>query len=113
MKNISFGFVNAFMAMVLMCALIASCARANHSVMELPNYDYLIGKSFSESIFKGRQVYKVVRETDSLEELESRRSDGCILVFGVRKKDDIILFWRVDSGSGTCKVGKEPLNWNR
>ena len=81
--------------------------------MEPPNYNNLIGNKFSESIFKGRQVYKVVRETDSLEELENRRSDGCILVFGVRKKDDIIVFWRVDSGSGTCKVGKEPLNWNR
>ena len=81
--------------------------------MEPPNYNNLIGKNFSESIFKGRQVYKVVRETDSLEELENRRSDGCILVFGVRKKDDIIVFWRVDSGSGTCKVGKEPLNWNK
>ena len=81
--------------------------------MAAPDYDNLIGKSFSASIFKGRQVYKVIRETDTLEELENRRSDGCILVFGVRKMDDVIQYWRVDSGVGTCKVGKEPLNWNR
>jgi hypothetical protein len=78
--------------------------------MVLPNYDHLIGKNFSDSIFKGRQVFKVIRETDSLEELENRRSDGCILVFGVRKKDNAIEYWRVDSGHETCKVSTHPFN---
>jgi hypothetical protein len=57
-----------------------------------------------------RQVYKVVRETNAVEELESRRSDGCILIFGVRKSDDIIEYWRVDSGAGTCFYSKKALN---
>ena len=81
--------------------------------MVAPNYDDLVNKKFSSSIYKGRQVYEVIRETEELEELENRRSDGCILVFGVRKKDDAIAYWRVDSGAGTCKVGRQPLNWNR
>ena len=72
--------------------------------MEPVNDDHLIGKKFSEVIFKRRQVYKVIRETDSLEEFENRRSDGCIMVYGVRKKDDTIEYWRVSSGSDTCKV---------
>lgn len=96
-----------------MCLALPSCASARQDVMVPPDYDSLIGKSFSASIYKGRQVYKVIRETDTLEELENRRSDGCILVFGVRKNDDVIQYWRVDSGVGTCAVGKNPLNWNR
>ena len=74
------------------------------------NYDRLIGKSFSASIFKGRQVFKVVRETELVEELENRRLDGCILIFGVRKKDDIIEYWRIDSPPGTCQVTRNPHN---
>lgn len=78
--------------------------------MHAPNYDSLVGKKFSESIYKGRQVYKVIHQTDTLEVFENRRSDGCILVFGVRKEDDVIEYWRVDSGEGTCWVTDRPLN---
>lgn len=88
----------------IVCLLFVSCAVGNRNVLEPTNDDDLIGKKFSGSIFKGRQVYKVIRETDWLEELENRRSDGCIMVYGVRKKDDVIEYWRVDSGVGTCKV---------
>lgn len=90
--------------------ILASCSSAQYDVTQPPNYDNLIGKKFSESIFKGRQVYKRVRETDALEELENRRSDGCILVFGVRKIDDVIEYWRVDSGPGTCLMRAKALN---
>jgi hypothetical protein len=96
---------------VFLCLILGSCAYyAQYDVTEPPNYDYLIGKNFSASIYKGRQVYKVVRETATVEELEERRSNGCILVFGVRKTDDIIEYWRVDSGAGTCLTRKKPLN---
>lgn len=113
MRKDPYVLFGKFMLASSLFASLGSCTAANRNVLESPNYDHLIGKKFSESIYKGRQVYKVIRETDSLEELENRRSDGCILVFGVRKKDDIVAYWRVDSGVGTCKVGKEPLNWNR
>lgn len=103
----------AWLVIAVSFQFASGCMSASSDVMELPNYNHLIGKKFSESIFKGRQVYKVVRETSLVEELENRRSDGCILVYGVRKKDDIIEYWRVDSGAGTCKVGKTSLNWNR
>lgn len=90
--------------------LLSACGSDPYGLAEPPNYDSLVGKSFSQSIFKGRQVYHVVRQTDSTEELENRRSDGCILVFGVRKSDDIIEYWRVDSGAGTCFTTKKPRN---
>jgi len=93
-----------------LCLILISCASAQYDVTQPPDYDNLVGKNFSESIFKGRQVYKKVRETDTLEELENRRSDGCILVFGVRKIDDVIEYWRVDSGAGTCLTRGKALN---
>ena len=93
-----------------LCVMIASCASAKYDATRPPDYDHFVGKEFSKSIYKGRQVYKIVRETAALEEFENRRSDGCILVFGVRKKDDIIEYWRVDSGPGTCRLSRESLN---
>lgn len=89
--------------------MVTSCSFSDYDVIHLPNYDALIGKKFSSSVFKGRQTFKVVRETDIVDELEERRSDGCILVFGVRKSDDVIEYWRVDSGAGTCLVRKKQL----
>ena len=93
-----------------MCATLVSCSMAQYEMKVAPDYDPLVGKSFSENFFMGRQVYKIIRETPTLEEFENRRSDGCILVFGVRKKDDIIEYWRIDSGVGSCPTRKAPLN---
>ena len=93
-----------------MWAALVSCSMAQYEMMAAPDYDHLVGKSFSESIYLGRQDYKVIRKTPTLEELEKRRSDGCILVFGVRKKDDVIEYWRIDSGVGSCPTRKAPLN---
>lgn len=90
--------------------ILTSCSSAQYDVTQPPDYDNLIGKKFSEAVFKGRQVYKKIGETDVLEELENRRSDGCILVFGVRKMDDVIEYWRVDSGPGTCLTSRKSLN---
>jgi hypothetical protein len=95
---------------VLITSLFIGCAIGEPDPMEAPNYDNLIGKNFSDSIFKGRHRYKKIRETTTIEELENRRLDGCILVFGVRKVDDVIEYWRIDSGSDTCKVHKRPIN---
>ena len=83
---------------------------AQYEMMAAPNYDHLVGKRFSESVYMGRRDFKITRETPALEEFEERRSDGCILVFGVRKKDDVIEFWRIDSGVGSCPTRKAPLN---
>ena len=92
-----------------LCLLLTACG-SSYLLTEPPNYDDLVGQRFSESIYMGRQVYRVVREIDAIEELENRRGDGCILVFGVRKSDDVILYWRVDSGAGTCFTRRQPLN---
>jgi hypothetical protein len=93
-------------AMILMLA----CSNGRYDVIHPPNYDNLIGTKFSESVYKGRQVYRRIGESEKVEELQNRRSDGCLLTFGVRKVDDIIEYWRVDSGPGTCLVRKTPLN---
>ena len=93
-----------------LCIGLISCSNDQYKLIQPPDYDHLIGKSFSESIFKGRQVYRKIRETDTVEELENRRSDGCILVFGVRKSNDVIEYWRVDSGPGTCYTRRKALS---
>jgi hypothetical protein len=87
-----------------------ACANSDDYVMREPNYDHLVGKEFGQSIYMGRKVYKVISSTAMLEELENRRGDGCILVFGVRKQDDVILFWRIDSGAGTCRVRNKAIS---
>ena len=114
MKSYSVRGWAHLICVVALTAALAACTFARNDVpLEEPNYDNLVGKKFSESVFRGRQVFKIIRVDEVMEELEKRRSDGCILVFGVRKKDDVIAFWRVDSGAGTCKVAKSPRNWNR
>lgn len=95
---------------VLACLLLSSCSFGDYAVIHPPNYDHLIGKVFSEEFYMGRKVYRVIKVDGNLEELERRRSDGCILVFGVTKNDDIIRYWRVDSGEGTCLVRKKALS---
>jgi hypothetical protein len=91
-------------------AFTACAVGDNYLLTQPPNYDHLINKSFTQSIFKGRQVFKKVREIEQIEELENRRKDGCILVFGVHKENDMIKYWRVDSGPGTCFVPRKPSN---
>ena len=106
----TFQLRGSFALAIFSFAALTSCANTKYEVTQTPNYDHLIGKRFADAVFKGRQVYKLVRETEQHEELETRRSDGCILVFGVRKKDDIIEFVRIDSGLDTCKVREAPHN---
>jgi hypothetical protein len=90
-----------------LCIVSLSCAND----LIPPNYDYLVGKKFTDSIPLAKHEFKKIRETASLEEYEFRRKeDGCILVFGVRIRDDIIDYWRVDSGSGTCYTKRRRPN---
>lgn len=94
----------------LVFMLLTACANGKHGLDVPPDYDHLIGKQFSVSVYMGRKVYKNVRDVGPIEELENRRSDGCILVFGVRKANDIIEYWRVDSGPGTCFTTRNPTS---
>lgn len=110
MKTWPYRRLGSFALSIFSLLAFASCASPKYKVAQAPNYDHLIGRKFSDAIFRGRLVYKVVREKGDVEELENRRSDGCVLVIGVRKRDDIIEFVRIDSGIDTCKVRKEPHN---
>jgi len=102
----------AFFGVLHTCVVLSACADPYYfsNVIQSPNYDYLVGKSFSESIFQGRKLYSKIRDIDGIEELEHRRPDRCVLVFGVRKTDDAILYWRIDSGPGSCPTRDQPLN---
>ncbi len=103
-------WLKCYFFVLMLCFALVGCAQDNPYALIPPNYDDLVGKNFSDSIYMGRRVFKKVRETELIEELERRRSDGCILIFGVRKKDDIIEYWRVDSGPGTCYTRSKPIN---
>jgi hypothetical protein len=92
-----------------LCLSVYACSFGGYELDQPPDYDYMVGRKFSEAIYLGRRGWTVIPKTDALEELENRRSDGCILVFGVRKKDDIIMYWRVDSGIGSCYTRRKPL----
>ncbi len=94
----------------IMCLLLGACSYSDYAVVHKPNYDNLVGKVFSEKIYMGRKVYKVIKDDQTMEELENRRSDGCILVFGVTKNDDIIRYWRIDSEEGSCLVSKKAFS---
>lgn len=77
---------------------------------EVPNLDHLVGKKFSESVYMGRKVYKQAFETANFEELFEEKDNGCKLYFGVRKLDDVIIYWRIDPSIETCRSRKIPLN---
>jgi hypothetical protein len=78
------------------------------------NFDHLIGKSFSESIYKGCQSLTKTEDSDGIEVFQdSRRAGGYILIFGVNKADDSIKYWRVLSGPGTCKVTTRTSHINQ
>lgn len=99
-----------FWSFLAIAGFLVGCATGQYDVTEIPNADHLVGKHFSSSIFKGRQVYTRISETETLEELENRRSDGCALIFGVQKSDDVILYWRVEPSPERCRVRRKPLN---
>jgi hypothetical protein len=89
--------------------LYSACAdRRDYAVIHPPQYDYLIGQPFSQTVFgrprSSTRFFRGLSTTEGVLEFEDRRSDGCVLVFGVRKSDDLIQYWRVDSGAGTCLV---------
>lgn len=92
--------------LLILIFLLASCAdRRDYAVIHPPQYDHLIGKEFSKSIYMGWRTSRIVKDQNGVREYQPLgRDDGCILIFGVRNEDDVILYWRVDSGSGTCLV---------
>lgn len=80
------------------------------------NHDYMMGKTFSVDYLKGRLADRPklkIRETELHEEFKVRFSDGCLLIYGVLKSNDVIEYWRVDSGPGTCKVTTRRMHLNQ
>lgn len=80
----------------------------DYRVIHEPQYDYLIGANYWK-ITKPSISSRPIRELDDINELESKRADGCVLIFGVGKKDWIIKYWRVESGVGTCLLAKKSF----
>ena len=91
--------------------VLSSCAYNPYGLTEVPNLDHFIGKKFSEVIQPIDQLgFKKTREIAEFEELENKRPDGCVTIFGVRKKDGVIGYWRITPSPTECKVRRIPLN---
>jgi hypothetical protein len=94
---------------LLVGASIVACA--NPYRLEVPNYDHLIGKKWVEiGQPQSRLAFKRIRELEGYEELEANRPDGCAVLFGVRKIDGVVSYWRVTPSPQSCKVRANPLN---
>lgn len=95
---------------LLITMMLTLCACANEP-MEIPNYDRLIGKKFTDVIQPvARLGFRTIGETSEFEELENKRSDGCSTIFGVRKSDGVIAYWRISPSPEACKVTRKPVN---
>jgi hypothetical protein len=91
--------------------LLSACANDEYFLSEVPNYDDLVGKKFTEVIHPVAQLgFKKLNETNESEELEDKRPDGCSTVFEVRKADGVITHWRVTPSPSACKVRRKPFN---
>ena len=91
--------------MLFLSMFLMSCESYGPGELISPNYDHLIGKIFSQSFFKGRQAFSIIEESEAIQVFQDRsRANGCLLTFGVSRADDVIRFWRIDSGPDTCKV---------
>lgn len=103
-------------AIACFLVVVTACSSAPSEEWVNPNFDDFVGRTYSDAVLKGQPVDRSrlrVRETDLHEELATRRSDGCVLVFGVRRVDDVIDYWRVDSGPNTCKVSTRTRHTNQ
>jgi hypothetical protein len=97
-----------------LCVLLGACGSVQSEEWVDPDYEHLVGKSFSNSIYKGRTAFTKIGEVDGIEVYrDSRRDDGCVLTFGVKKADDTIKYWRIDSGPGTCRLTKRTSHINQ
>jgi hypothetical protein len=96
---------------ILFSMLLVSCVNPeDFRKIHKPDYDHLIGLKFEVALPRlSRMGFKSVREIGEIEELENRRSDGCIMVFGVRKVDNIIQYWRDDSKDTECLYVKKSF----
>lgn len=86
------------------------CANEDYWRTEIPNYDSFIGRKFVDVIHPvAQRGHRVVRETDEYRDLEDKRSDGCATLFGVRKKDGVIAYWRVTPSPESCRFSRKPV----
>ena len=98
-------------SLLAVTSALTSCSNDVYRPNVTPNYDDLVGKKFSEEISRvGQLGFKQVSETNEIREVADKRSDGCTTVFGVRKSDGIIAYWRVTPSPEECKVRSKALN---
>lgn len=102
--------LKSLIVVILLGVTLASCSNSDYEVNRAPNYDHLIGKKFSESINVSGRIATRTVVNDRVDEFELHRPDGCFMVFGVRKADDVIEYWRVGSGAGTCLERRRAIN---
>jgi hypothetical protein len=90
---------------------LAACASDDYRLTEIPNYDHLVGKKYIEVIPYAAQLgFKKTLDAPDHEEVEDKRPDGCSTIFGIRKADGVITYWRVLPSPNACKVARKALN---
>jgi hypothetical protein len=108
MKNITLLYSKNVLTGFLLFLALGCVNTDDYAKIHKPQYDHIVGKKFKESIYEAKNSFERVREVDGIVELmKTGRTDGCVLIFGVRKTDDVIQYWRVDSGAGTCLERKK------
>lgn len=96
---------------VIFSLLVGACASEDYWPTEVPNYDHLVGKKYVEVISPvAQRGFKKTQENSEYEEVEDKRPDGCSTIFGVRKADGVIAYWRVLANSDACKVSRKAFN---
>lgn len=91
---------------------LGACASADYWLTEIPNYDYLVGRKFTEAISPvAQRGFKKTLDASDHEEVEDKRPDGCSTIFGIRKADGVITYWRVLPSPSACKVARKALNF--
>jgi hypothetical protein len=75
-----------------------------------PNYDHLIGKKFSHVIHLSKSIFQRNNETDFFEELYIFGRNECKTIYGVRKSDDVIIYWRVEPSPEACKIRARTIS---
>lgn len=91
--------------------LLGGCASEYYWPTEVPNYDHLVGKKFTDVISQvAQRGFKKTMDAPDHEEVEDKRSDGCSTVFGIRKPDGIITYWLVLPSPSVCKVARKAFN---
>jgi hypothetical protein len=99
--------------LISVCIFLVGCAAPKDEELGDVNFDHLIGQKPSVALPNGRRPFNSINVNDSIEELVPGSLGPCAVMFGVRKSDDTIVYWKfVSPPPRTCKKAKRPWNYS-